>query len=260
MVLPPSRSAKWRASHVAGPELGDGRYHRRMEVTGGPAPPRSYARVGLGLVVAAVAGVVALRALGTGTSHELEVAADPECTVCFLQRRGSARYAVGHLFGLSDPEADVRFGHCIACISCEGDSTPTCTGFWSDDPHSTGLWVETGSVSADGNEPWDQGACYFTTREVGERARSAAIDVPPDYQVLGLGGTSCLSYCTDIAGAIGVGVGAAWGPFTVPGGLSWVAPHWRATPEGDEPAHELMYRADPTIADVLLAIEEEQGE
>ena len=180
---------------------------------------------GIALALAACCGLAGGIAGPSHSPHSLAGPDRPECTVCFVQREGSTVYALQHLFGLADADADVRFGHCIACVTCEGDQRPTCTGFWSDDPDSTGLLVEPGSVMADGDEDWDHGACYFTTKEVGEAARRAARDVPPEYQVLGLGGTSCLTYCADIAQAIGVGVRSPFGSLTVPGDLQWTAPH-----------------------------------
>jgi len=176
-----------------------------------------------------------------------EVAVEaPACGICLLQRPGDLpailRRAVG---GASVPTEDIAFGHCFVCTQCPGEITPTCHGWWPEDPAGGDYEGDDGLLQADADEVWTTARCAPASPGEVETVRDfvARYDAEHTYQVINRqGGRSCLGFCIDVADQVSLSPRARAGDLTIPGNLRLRGATLSLKNERTETPEDLMFR------------------
>ena len=142
------------------------------------------------------------------------------CQVCVFQRNSDLSSVFLRLLPFSSPPSeDVAFGHCFICVHCVGSGMPNCFGWWPEDPDGGDYEGDNGQLQSDQNEYWQSASCSAIEEDMANSILNSIQTYPQNnrYQVLNVGGRSCLGFCYDILNNAG---------------LKPIIPYWNASTAG----------------------------
>jgi hypothetical protein len=155
-----------------------------------------------------------------------------DCVACMFQRKGNLPYILRRAIHESGPDENLTFGHCFVCLRCpqpgNDEPIPWCRGWWPSDPDGGDYEGDEGRIYADEEEAWDSVDCVSISNTEALRIKSYVYNYGKDhdYQVINQGARSCLGYCSDVVGQVGLAHKLPLGDLTIPGTMELPSSRW----------------------------------